>query len=368
MSLKNIVPEKPVEENIPTSPKKISWLLLISWGITVLVVAAMVLVLFKGIPFLNSGTETVYENPEQIKISAPLPEYQPNAADDFLVRLANLDTEIPKGARQSAVKYTVVEGDSIFSISKEYDIKPESILWANYDLLNDDPTFLSPGWELIIPPVDGIYYKWKEGDSLEKIAGKYKASVQDIVSWPSNHLDVTNPEILPNSFVMIPGGSREIQSWIVPVAFSPRSGANRVIAGPGGCEAPGTGFVGSTGFVWPVANGVHTLSGFDFTSYHLGIDISAVQGTTVYAADSGTVIYAGWIDGGYGNMIEIDHNNGYATVYAHLSSIGVACGSNVYGGTPIGQAGSTGKSTGAHLHFEVRYFSSFINPWQVLGY
>lgn len=368
MSLKISAPEKPAEEHKQTSPHKVSWLSIISWGITAIVVAVLVLVLFNGIPFLKQSLETDYENPEAITVSAPLPDYQPNATDDFLIRLANLDTNIPKGSRQTAVKYTVVEGDSIFSISKEYDIKPESILWANYDLLHDDPTFLSPGWELTIPPVDGIYYKWKDGDTLEKIAGKYYASIQDIISWPANHLDVTNPEISPDTFVMIPGGSREIQSWIVPVAFSPRSGANRVIAGPGGCEAPGTGFIGSTAFVWPVANSVHTVSGFDFTSYHLGIDISAVQGTTVYAADNGTVIYAGWIDGGYGNMIEIDHNNGYATVYAHLSSIGVACGQNVYRGTPIGQAGSTGKSTGAHLHFEVRYFSSFINPWQVLGY
>lgn len=368
MSLKKSAPEKPVEASIQPSPKKTSWLSIISWGITLIVVMAMVLLLFKGIPFLNNAGSTDVESPEEVKISASLPEYNPEAGSDFLIRLANLDTEIPKGARQTAVKYTVVEGDSIFSISKEFDIKPESILWANYSLLHDDPTFLSPGWELIIPPVDGVYYKWKEGDTLDKIAGTYKASVQDIISWPSNMLDVTDPQILPDTYVMIPGGSREIQSWIVPVAFSPRSGANRVIAGPGGCEAPSTGFVGSTAFVWPVANGAHVLSGFDFTSYHLGIDIAAVQGTTVYASDSGTVIYAGWIDGGYGNMIEIDHNNGYATVYAHLSSIGVSCGSNVYGGTPIGQAGSTGKSTGAHLHFEVRYFSSFINPWQVLGY
>lgn len=369
MSRTKTASEKPVEENITQpSPKKISWLSIISWGITLIVVAAMVLVFFKGGSLQDFLSRDEVESVEQVKVSAPLPEYHPDAGSDFLMRLAKLDTTIPKGSRQTAVKYTVVEGDSIFSISKEFNIKPETILWANYDLLHDDPTFLSPGWVLIIPPVDGVYYKWKEGDTLEKIAAKFDASVQDIISWPANRMDVTNPEVTPDSYVMIPGGSREIQSWIVPVAFSPRSGANRVIAGPGGCEAPGTGYVGSTAFIWPVANSAHVLSGFDFTSYHLGIDIAAVQGTTVYASDSGTVIYAGWIDGGYGNMIEIDHNNGYATVYAHLSSISVTCGSNVMRGTPIGQAGSTGKSTGAHLHFEVRYFSSFINPWQVLGY
>ncbi len=368
MSLDKKAPEKQAEPEHKPSGRKGQALSILSWGATILLVAIMVLVLFKGVPFVSANANDVSKKDpqESATLSPELPEYVPGPGDEFMVRLANLDTTIPKDNRTSAVKYIVQEGDSIFSISKEYNIKPESILWANYDLLNDDPTFLSPGWELIIPPTDGIYYKWKEGDKLDAIAGKYKASVADIVSWPSNHLDVTDPEIQPGSYVMIPGGSREIKSWIVPVAFSPRSGANRIIAGPGGCQAPSTGLVGSTAFIWPTAN--HFLSGFDFLPYHLGIDIAAATGTPVYASDSGTVVYAGWIDGGYGNLVEIDHNNGYSTLYGHLSAIYVTCGQNIYQGTPIGAAGSTGRSTGAHLHFEVRYFNSFINPWQVLGY
>lgn len=368
MSLEKTAPEKATEGRKKTSAGKGKVLFYFSWAATILVVVILVLVLFKGLPFglakANAGTTNP---PEAVEIArAELPAYTPSAADMYMVRLASLDTTIPKDSRRSALKYTVQPGDSIFSISKEYNIKPETILWANYDLLNDDPTFLSPGWQLIIPPTDGIYYKWKEDDTLDAIAGKYKATVADIVSWPSNQLDVTHPVIPPDTYVMIPGGSREIRSWIVPVAFSPRSGANREIAGPGGCRIPATGFMGSTGFTWPVGN--HFLSGFDFTSYHLGIDIAAATGTPVYASDSGTVVYAGWIDGGYGNLVEIDHNNGYATLYAHLSAIYVSCGQNVYQGNPIGAAGSTGRSTGAHLHFEVRYNNSFINPWQVLGY
>ena len=340
----------------------------LSWGVTILLVAVMILVLFRGAPFtlVSAHTESTESPAGEAAAIAELPAFTPAPGDEYLVRLANLNTTLPKDARSSAVKYTVQPGDSIFSISKEFNIKPETILWANYDLLNDDPTFLSPGWQLIIPPTDGIYYKWQDGDTLDKIAGKYKASVADIVSWPSNYLDVTDPVVDVGTYVMIPGGSREIRSWIVPVAFSPRSGANRVIAGPGGCQAPATGPVGSTGFIWPVGN--HFLSGFDFTSYHLGIDIAAATGTPVAASDSGTVVYAGWIDGGYGNLVEIDHNNGYATLYAHLSAIYVSCGQNVFQGQTIAAAGSTGRSTGSHLHFEVRYFGQFINPWQVLGY
>ncbi|HNX50834.1 MAG TPA: M23 family metallopeptidase, partial [Thermoanaerobaculaceae bacterium] len=104
----------------------------------------------------------------------------------------------------------------------------------------------------------------------------------------------------------------------------------------------------------------------DFWDGHLGIDIAAGSGAPIYAADGGVVVYAGWINGGYGNMIMIDHGNGYHTVYGHLSSVNVRCGQSVYGGNLIGYAGSTGYSTGPHLHFEIRYFGAFINPWYVL--
>jgi murein DD-endopeptidase MepM/ murein hydrolase activator NlpD len=282
-----------------------------------------------------------------------------------LVREANIDTYIPEGQRQFPVKYTIEAGDSIFAISKKFALKPESILWANYDLLNDDPTYLAVGWKLTIPPTDGIYYEWKEGDSLEKVAEKFKANVNDIISWPSNKLDITNPDTSNLEYVMIPGGSRELQPWIIPLEFSPRSGASRTIAGPGGCEVPTTGPIGTTAFIWPSYN--HYLSGFDFSSYHLAIDIAAGAGSPVFASDYGTVIYAGWNDTGYGNLVVIDHNNGYETLYAHLSQFYVYCGRGVAQGETIATAGNTGKSTGSHLHFEIRYFGGFINPWSVLG-
>jgi Membrane proteins related to metalloendopeptidases len=163
---------------------------------------------------------------------------------------------------------------------------------------------------------------------------------------------------------MVPGGSRPLQSWIQVVAYSPKSGVTRVIAGPGGCQVPDGGPVGSTGFIWPSAN--HYLSGYDFTSYHKGIDIAANTGDPVWASDNGTVVYAGYNDTGYGYMVMIDHNNGYATLYGHLSAVMVSCGSFIYQGTPIGLAGATGNTTGPHLHFEVRLNGGFINPWYVL--
>ena len=370
MSRKKIEPEAPVEQPAPqpvqqpaTKSKPANlWKDALSWLGTVLLIGIMLAVLFQYNPFVSQ--KAAAEPVSTVSPDIPLPSYAPAGAEFSLVRAVSLDTYVPDGMRHFPIKYTIQEGDSIFGIAKRFNIKPETILWANYDLLNDDPTFLAVGWKLTIPPTDGIYYKWKLGDTLEKVAEKYKANESDILSWPSNRPDITSPTVDQIDYVMIPGGSREIQSWIVPLPFAPRSGATRVIAGPGGCQAPATGPIGSGGFSWPVYS--NYLSGFDFTSYHLGIDIAAGDGTPVYASDSGTVIYAGWNSSGYGNMIEIDHNNGYQTLYAHLSQVYVSCGSNVYQGTMIAASGSTGKSTGAHLHFEIRFNGGFVNPWSVL--
>jgi murein DD-endopeptidase MepM/ murein hydrolase activator NlpD len=124
------------------------------------------------------------------------------------------------------------------------------------------------------------------------------------------------------------------------------------------------GPVGSGAFVWPGDN--HFLSGNDYSPSHPGIDIAAGEGSPVYAADSGVVTAMGNDDSGYGNVIQIDHGNGYSTVYAHLSVIGVSMCQGVYAGQRIGAAGNTGNSRGVHLHFEVVRDGWSINPWLVL--
>jgi murein DD-endopeptidase MepM/ murein hydrolase activator NlpD len=136
------------------------------------------------------------------------------------------------------------------------------------------------------------------------------------------------------------------------------------VLGLGACEGNYTGAYGSGAFAWPTAS--HTLSGNDFWSGHLGIDIAGSLGDGVFASDAGVIVFAGWANGGYGYMVMIDHGNGYQTLYAHLSVVNAACGQSVYSGTYIGAVGSTGNSTGAHLHFEVRYLGGFISPWYVL--
>jgi murein DD-endopeptidase MepM/ murein hydrolase activator NlpD len=135
--------------------------------------------------------------------------------------------------------------------------------------------------------------------------------------------------------------------------------------GPGGCTGDYSGgAVGSGGFIWPSAN--HYVSGNDYWSGHLGIDIAAGTGDTVWAADTGVVVFTGWTTTGYGNLVMLDHGNGWQTLYAHLTSTRVSCGQSVSQGQSVGAAGSTGNSTGPHLHFETRFESGFVNPWFVL--
>ena len=127
------------------------------------------------------------------------------------------------------------------------------------------------------------------------------------------------------------------------------------------CSKPVTG---SGVFMWPVQ--ARFLSGFDFSSDHPGIDIAAGMGSPVYAADSGVISMEGNDDSSYGNVIEIDHGNGFLTVYAHLSVIEVQACKSVYAGQRIGLAGKTGNADGVHLHFEVIQDGEYIDPWSVL--
>jgi murein DD-endopeptidase MepM/ murein hydrolase activator NlpD len=277
-----------------------------------------------------------------------------------ITRLVSLKTNIPERPRYKAIEHEVIRGDSVFAIATEYKIKPESLLWANYDVLKDSPDSIRVGMVLKIPPTDGVYYQWQAGDTLDSIAVKFKAIKDDLINWPGNDIDLVDPEPKVGSYVMVPGGVREFVQWLIPTVARAKSGTAKVNAG-----SCGGGPVGSGGFQWPADN--HFISGNDYWSGHLGIDIAAGEGAPVYAADSGVVTMAvGGYNYGYGNVIMIDHGNGYITLYAHLSQINVATCQGVYAGNLIGLAGNTGNSFGAHLHFEVRQGGGFISPWYVL--
>jgi len=337
---------------------------LISWAVTLILVVGMILGAFKwkestSIPEVLAPVPTAApdKNPPQVA----MPALGGPEAFESIEREIRIKTNIPADKpRYEVEEYRVVRGDSIFAISESYKLEPETILWANYDILQDDPHSLAPGQVLKIPPTDGIYYQWKENDTLESVADEFKAVIDDIFNYPGNDIDLTDPKIEAGSWVMLPGGEREFVQWLVPTVASGASGTSGTNQ-----SACGGGAVGGGGFVWPADS--HSLSGNDYWPGHLGIDIAAGEGAPVYAADGGVVTMAqGGYNYGYGNVIQIDHGNGYSSVYAHLSNIGVGVCASVGAGQWIGASGSTGNSQGAHLHFEVRQGGGFINPWFVL--
>ena len=342
----------------------------LSWAVTVILVAVLVSVLYwqpilaQELAERNGEANTISVDPiaeVSAESLANMPYFEVEQDATYLVRVPETRTIAPTRPRSQPIEYEVLSGDAVFSIAQKFNISPETLLWSNYAVLRDDPHTLDVGQILRIPPTNGILYEWKEGDTLEGVANSFKATADDILNWSGNNLDLTNPEIEPGELVMVPGGRREFQQWVVPTYAVGRSGTTSL---PGGCEISGSVIYGGGWFSWPTDN--RFLSGNDFWSGHLAIDIAAATGAPIYAADSGVVVYAGWHPNGYGNVVMIDHMNGYHTVYAHLSSFNVSCGSNVVQGNIIGRAGSTGNSTGPHLHFEVRYFGGFINPWTVL--
>ena len=336
---------------------------IISWTATFILVAGMVagaLIWKKSVslPQALAPIPTASSNKNALQIS--MPALGGPKAFEAIGREIQIKTNVPADKpRYDIEEYRVVHGDSIFAIAESFKLKPETILWANYDVLQDDPHSLKPGQVLKIPPTDGIY-QFKVNDTLESVANEFKASIDDILNYPGNDIDLTNPKVNSGSWVMVPGGQREFVQWLVPTVAKGASGTSSTSQ-----SACAGGAVGSGGFVWPADN--HFLSGNDYWSGHLGIDIADGEGGPVYAADSGVVTMAqGGYNYGYGNVIQIDHGNGYSTVYAHLSSIGVSVCESVGAGQWIGAAGNTGNSEGAHLHFEVRQNGGFINPWFVL--
>lgn len=340
---------------------------IVSWSVTAFVVFA----LLGSTLWWKSASASPQPMPEA---TAALDSNQPSvglsdsgsgkSGMDSIHRELKLKTKIPERPRYKSVTYRVTRGDAMYAIAEEFKIKPETILYVNKTVLDDNPHSLRPGMELLIPPVDGLYYEWKEGDTLEAVAEEFDANADDILNFPGNEIDLTNPEIKPGTLVMIPGGSRELRDWTQDLVTASRSNNGSTGTSDFGTNVCGGGPVAS-GFGWPASS--HVISGNGYGPGHLGLDIQANEGDPIYAAGSGVVTMAqGGYNYGYGNVVQIDHGNGYVTVYAHLSQINVGQCTPVGQGTLIGYAGSTGNAFGAHLHFEVRLGGSNINPYDIV--
>jgi murein DD-endopeptidase MepM/ murein hydrolase activator NlpD len=280
-------------------------------------------------------------------------------------RQADLRTIIPSRPRYEVTKYVVEANDTLFIIATKFNLEPETILWGN-PALADNPNILSVGQELNILPVNGALRVVQPGDTIEKIARAFHGTPEEIVAFAGNNLDPDDPVLVEGQNIIIPGGWRDSIVWQLPTVTRASVGPSANTGEPGACRGPFSGPSGSYTFVWPANN--HYLSGTDYLPVgHPGIDIAAGLGAPIYASDTGVIVFSGWSYRGYGNLVIVDHGNGWQTAYAHLSQINVNCGGSIYQGQLLGLSGSTGNSTGPHLHFEMRHSEyGRVNPWQYL--
>ena len=288
-----------------------------------------------------------------------------------IARGAQIHTNIPSRPRDEITTYTVLAGDTVFGIAEKFGLEPQTILWGNYNLLLDDPHSLKPGQELNILPIDGVYWEWLGGIPFGEWAKFYGVTATEVIEYPANNIDPTtvgdfeNANIKTGTWLIIPNGRREFVNWSAPLGVTRENPASARVLGEGACGPISGGAVGYGAYIYPTNK--HYLSGFDYSekTNHRGLDFAGNEGEGVYAADAGVIVYSGWNNYGYGNMIMIDHGNGFQSLYAHLSVISRGCGQSVGQGEEVGAVGSTGRSSGAHLHFELMAGAK-VNPWDYL--
>ncbi len=251
--------------------------------------------------------------------------------------------------RDSIIEYTVQNGDTVSSIAQKFDVSTDTIRWQN-SLLSKDSIKLNQVLQIL--PVTGVSHKVQKGDTLDSIAKKYDANKQAIVDFPFNtFVNDETFDLAIGQLLIVPDGVKQDE-----IPWSPVARVKQITPNAGTVVASGS-------FVWPT-QGVISQK---FYWYHPGIDIANPASPQVVAADSGKVIASGWDNTGYGNMVLIDHGNGYRTRYAHLQKLYVVVGQTVSRGSAVGQMGSTGRSTGTHLHFEVYKGATRISPLTVLN-
>lgn len=264
------------------------------------------------------------------------------------------------GGWPGGLKYTVQSGDTLLSASVEMGLdlaQMGCLLHRSFSW--DQPLVI--GQVLTVPPSPFLCHRVQPGDTLAAIAARYGVPLQAIIAEPWN----------------LRGGNRPIRFLRIPLsADRPLTAEARdpsSLPGGTGGEAPpppenqqplpANWPYGSGTFAWPVYGWITQ----GYRTGHSGLDIGAWAGTPVTAADRGVVVRAGWSDAGYGNFVVIDHKIDYITLYAHLSEIFVVEGQVVAQGQLIGTVGSTGNSTGPHLHFEIRDFGQRVDPLRLLA-
>lgn len=264
--------------------------------------------------------------------------------DLALVKPDILNTEVTKSSIASIKEYIVAEGDSISKIASKFGISVNTVLWANNLSFS---SYVKPGQKLAIPTMSGVVYKVAKGDTLSKISQKYgiaSATISDANALAQDGLAV-------GKLLIIPGGK---------IIETPKPRTVASVATPARSTAITPAISGTGRMAWP--SSCQRISQYYKGWLHTGVDIACPWGTSLRAADGGRVTRVQYGRTGYGYNVIIDHGGGVSTLYGHMSSIDVKVGEYVEKGQVIGAEGSTGRSTGPHLHFEVRIGGAMVNP------
>ena len=232
------------------------------------------------------------------------------------------------------VSYKVQPGDTVDSVAAAADISVDTLVQVNQLAA---PAFLNPGEQLVVPPVDGSMLALDGSETLGVIANRFGIDTATLRAVNGLHDDARLP-----SHLFVPTSKKKDVAG--PAEKNDAGARQQVIR-----------------FRWPT-KGIITQG---FSSWHPGIDIANDVGTPEVAADAGVVTWAGW--GDYGIYVEIDHGNGFHTVYGHMSAVLATKGQQVSKGQLIGLMGVTGRATGSHLHFEIRYQGVPQNPMDLLS-
>jgi murein DD-endopeptidase MepM/ murein hydrolase activator NlpD len=275
--------------------------------------------------------------------------------------------EAPPEPEPAYFTYVVQQGDTAASIAARFGLELESLLWNNAEL-RTDPDLLLIGEELTIPTRDGILYTVALGDTLLDVAAIYEADVENIVGLSSNQIE--DPDsVLEGAVLLLPGAvpPPPPPPAATPEPFFAAAAPEESSPAEDSSPAPPAAPAAVSGFIWPLVGPIGDYFGTPrgAGTYHRGLDICAPTGTPIVAAAPGQVVLVS-AGGGYGNYVVVRHDNGYETLYAHLSETYVVQGQWVAQGEAVGGTGATGWATGPHLHFEVKVGGAAVDPLSYL--
>jgi LysM repeat protein len=267
------------------------------------------------------------------------------------INLENIEIkekEVNTTERTETIEYEIKSGDTISAIAQKFGLKVNTILWANN---LSSFSLIKPGNKLIILPTDGVFHTIKSGETLSRLAQIYNINSQEIAEYNNIKADA----LKINQKIIIPGGSK----ISAPARVSPTPAPKPTITQTASTAvSPSIPASGSNKMAWPTEG--HRITQY-YSWRHTGLDIANKTGTPIYASDSGTIEFSGWSTG-YGYNIVINHGGGKKTRYAHLSQMFISVGQRVAIGEHIAAMGSTGWSTGPHIHFEVIINGAKQNP------